>query len=80
MSATSKFRSFRAEHGRDPIAGQDYSADAGLDQDEYEYLTGTGDYSHEGQRSPADEVQDEDPYRDEAERAAYLRAREGWDS
>ena len=36
--------SFKAQYGRQPIVGVDYDPD-GMSQDEYEYLTGTGQYS-----------------------------------
>jgi hypothetical protein len=36
--------SFEAIHGRKPVAGQDYDTDAPMEQDEYEFFTGTGDY------------------------------------
>lgn len=39
------YPSFKATHGRAPIAGQDYDPDKGLCQDEHEFLTGTGRYS-----------------------------------
>jgi hypothetical protein len=41
------YPSFKAEHGRDAIPGQDYDPDATMCQDDYEYYTGTGPYSNE---------------------------------
>src|SRR5262245_61898429 len=42
-----KYPSFKAQHGRLPIAGKDYEPDAAMCQDDYEYLSGTGRYSDE---------------------------------
>lgn len=38
--------SFRANFGHDPVPGEDYDPDGDLCQDDYEYYTGTGRYSH----------------------------------
>lgn len=40
-----KYPSFKADHGRKPICGIDYSPDNCMCQDDYEYLMGTGNYS-----------------------------------
>ncbi len=39
------YPSFKAIHGRAPIAGEDYNPDHDIQQDDYEYYTGTGPYS-----------------------------------
>lgn len=39
------YPSFRATTGRAPIAGKDYHPDNTMCQDDYEYYTGTGQYS-----------------------------------
>lgn len=40
-----KSPSFKAQHGRQPIAGRDFNPEGSLCQDDHEYLTGTGHYS-----------------------------------
>lgn len=65
-----KYPSFKAQHGRAPIAGQDYDPDATWCQDDYEYYTGTGRYSDD---VPADEF-----HQDLAEEAALKSLRYGF--
>lgn len=42
---TEQYPSFFAQYGRKPVAGQDYDENGDLCQDDYEYFTGTGQYS-----------------------------------
>lgn len=42
-----KAQSFKAIHGRAPIAGHDYDRDGELCQDDHDYLSGSGQYSDE---------------------------------
>lgn len=42
-----EYPSFKALYSREPIAGQDFDPD-NLCQDDYEYFTGTGQYSDNG--------------------------------
>ncbi len=49
----SKYPSFFKNHGRHPVPGVDYDPEEGFCQDDYEYFTGTGQYSDTGAR-PSD--------------------------
>ena len=42
---TAKYPSFFSNNLRKPVAGVDFDPDGVFDQDEYEYLTGTGRYT-----------------------------------
>lgn len=53
-----KYPSFFAQFGRHPIAGDDFSADGPMCQDDYEYFTGTGAYSDTGTRQDESESQE----------------------
>jgi hypothetical protein len=38
-------KGFEALYGRKPVAGVDFDPDKGMEQDDYEYFTGTGQYA-----------------------------------
>jgi hypothetical protein len=46
MAEQEPYPSFKALHGREPIAGADFDPDKGMCQDDYEYFTGTGRYTN----------------------------------
>jgi hypothetical protein len=49
LAEMAKYPSFKALNGHAPVAGKDYNPDGDMCQDDYEYFTGTGQYSDIGQ-------------------------------
>lgn len=51
-----RFPSFKALYSRSPIPGLDYDPEAGLCEDDYQFLSGTGQYSDELTDISTDEI------------------------
>jgi hypothetical protein len=74
LAGMAKYPSFKAMNGRAPVAGKDYDPNGAMCQDDYEYFTGTGQYSDIGEAEvpfPDDSLTDVEADADTLASAGY---------